>query len=67
MWIPVTERMPEMGRTFPVFGEYTPEGYGFPKAYRRDVFGDGNIIWCSTQWRGTVGITYWWDESEKAS
>lgn len=61
-WIAVTERLPEAGKMVRVFGEHTPEGHGFPKAYLRDAFNTDNVAWCSTEWRGTVGITHWWEE-----
>ena len=59
-WIDVTERLPELDREVPVFGAHTPEGFGYPLAYRRLLFGSEQ--WCSREWRGTVGITYWWEE-----
>jgi hypothetical protein len=60
-WIAVTERLPEMGKRVEVKGAHTPEGYGWPIAYRRQY---GAILlmrwyWESIEWRGTVGITHW--------
>jgi len=64
MWIDVTERLPNFGLAVPVHGEYTPNDFPKPEArllsstdsHRR--FGS---IWESREWRGTVGVTHWWE------
>ena len=62
-WISTKERLPKPYQMVYVYGEYTPQGFSNPKAYLRDVFKPNEFIWCSTEWRGTAGITHWWDEA----
>lgn len=61
-WIDVNKQMPVLGRLVYVRGKYTPIGHGYPRAYLRDTFENGQILWCSTEWRGTCAISDWWDQ-----
>jgi hypothetical protein len=63
-WIDVAERMPALGKQVFVRGRYIPEGTGNPMSYRRDLFNNGKIVWCSNEWRGTVAITHWWEQQQ---
>ena len=63
-WVSVEDRLPEPGRDVPVHGDYTPEGVPKPRA-RIVAARDGFGIWDSREWRGTVGISYWWEEEPK--
>lgn len=67
-WVPVEERLPEIGEKVEVKGRHTPDGMGWPISYRsaRQTFMShhhGNLLqhwnWESTEWRGTVAITHW--------
>lgn len=58
-FIDAQEELPPEGLLVEVRGDYTPEGFGYPKAYLRDYKGDGKLQWCSTEWRGTVAIRQW--------
>lgn len=58
-WISVEIEMPPEGEMVEVKGDYTADGFDFPKAYRRDYHGNGNLEWCSTEWRGTVAVRFW--------
>lgn len=61
MWIDVNEALPEMGEKVRVHGEHTPDGVAKPLAYRRaDPQSPGGWRWESSEWRGTVGIAWWW-------
>lgn len=58
-WINASEKLPEENVLVQVRGRYTAEGFDYPKAYLRDLRGDGKLEWCSTEWRGTVAIREW--------
>lgn len=63
MWIRVDERLPPLGVSVYVRGQYTPDAYPNPRASRQEgerarAFGP----WSSNEWRGMVAITEWWDE-----
>ena len=61
-WVSVEERLPDFDVLVPVHGDYTPEGTGKPRSYRRqDSSVRGGWLWSSTEWRGTVAVTYWWE------
>lgn len=65
-WVPVEERLPEIGEKVEVKGRHTPDGIGWPISYRRaHHYGTMAMavlerwVWESTEWRGTVAITHW--------
>lgn len=66
-WREVSAELPEIGERVEVRGKYTPDGMGWPIAYRRrkDIVGitdfnaPCNFTWESAEWRGTVGVTHW--------
>lgn len=60
-WIDASIRMPEQGVMVYVDGLYIAPRTGNPKACRRLLF--GSMVWSSTEWRGMVGITHWWEET----
>lgn len=64
-WIPVEERLPEPGVEVPVLGAHSysknpaTAKLRKPDDPRRRDWGP----WDSREWRGTVGITHWWEDS----
>ncbi len=62
MWVDVADRLPEPKRWVKVWGLHTREGERCPVAYRRfETPGRPFWFWCSTEWRGSSGISHWWD------
>lgn len=56
--------MPPFSEKVEVKGYYTPEGMGYPVAYRYAVTAvigglPGGWRWSSKEWRGEVHITHW--------
>jgi hypothetical protein len=61
MWISVDDRLPEPRRRVYVKGLYVPEGTGYPLSSR--VESAPWKGWSSSEWRGIVSVTHWWDEN----
>lgn len=63
-WVDVEERLPEPGVKVVVFGDYTPESVPLPRARLNSAerVRDGDTMWSSREWRGTVAIRFWWEE-----
>lgn len=59
-WKDVAEELPAMQMRVEVRGEYTPDGMGWPIAYRtqRDA-GAAGWRWESNEWRGMSGVKQW--------
>ena len=65
MWVEVEERLPPVGAAVFVHGAFTPDGVEKPKATllapddeHARYFGR----WSSREWRGSVGISHWWED-----
>lgn len=58
-WIRVEDRLPQIGQTVEVRGQYVAPNSGFPIATRVEVSERYPSGWSSVEWRGQCGVTHW--------
>lgn len=67
-WVSVKERLPELGTEVYVHGSYTSVDQPKPKAKLvnpESYQGQFGGPWQSSEWRGEVAITHWWEEDTR--